>query len=52
MERSTVLIFLFILILVIEVSSIISHDATLSLKLSTHPKKSQRINLFYQVTLN
>ena len=39
MERSTVLIFLFILIAVIEVSSSISHDTTLPLKLSTHPKK-------------
>ena len=39
MERSTVLIFLFILIAVTEVSSSISHDTTLPLKLSTHPKK-------------
>ena len=39
MERSTVLIFLLILIAVIEVSSSISHDTTLPLKLSTHPKK-------------
>ena len=67
MERSTVLIFLFILIAVTEVSSSVSHDTTLPLKLSTHPKKkikrtkvafniipiaSQRINLFYRVTLN
>ena len=42
MERTTVLIFLFILIAVTdvtEVSSSISHDTTLPLKLSTHPKK-------------
>ena len=39
MERSTVLIFLFILIAVTEVSSSISHDTALPLKLSTHPKK-------------
>ena len=39
MERSTVLIFLFILIAVTEVSSSISHDTTLPLTLSTHPKK-------------
>ena len=67
MERSTVSIFLFILIAVTEVSSSISHDTTLPLKLSTHPKKkitrtkvafsiipiaSQRINLFYRVTMN
>ena len=39
MERTTVLIFLFISIAVTEVSSSISHDTTLPLKLSTHPKK-------------
>ena len=39
MERSIVLIFLFILIAVTEVSSSISHDTILPLKLSTHPKK-------------
>ena len=39
MKRFTVLTFLFILIAVIEVSSSISHDTTLPLKLSTHPKK-------------
>ena len=39
MERTTVLIFLFILIAVAEVSSSISHDTTFPLKLSTHPKK-------------
>ena len=39
MERSTVLIFLFILIAVIEASSSISHDTTLPLKISTHPNK-------------
>ena len=39
MERFIVLISLFILIAVIEVSSSISHDTTLPLKLSTHPKK-------------
>ena len=39
MERTTVLIFLFILIAVTEVSSSISHDTTLPLKLSTHPQK-------------
>ena len=43
MERSTVLIFLLILIAVIEVSSSISHDTTLPLKLSTHPKKKIKI---------
>ena len=39
MERSTVLIFLFILIAVTEVSSSISHDTTFPLKLSTYPRK-------------
>ena len=39
MKTFTVLTFLFILIAVIEVSSSISHDTTLPLKLSTHPKK-------------
>ena len=39
MERSTVLIFLFIIIGVIKVSSSVSHDTTLPLKLSTHPNK-------------
>ena len=39
MERSTILIFLIILIAVIEVSSSISHDTTVSLKISTDPKK-------------
>ena len=39
MERFTTLIFLFILIAVIDVSSGISHDTTIPLKLSTHPKK-------------
>ena len=39
MERTTVLIFLFISIAVTEVSSSIFHDTTLPLKLSTHPKK-------------
>ena len=42
MERSTVLIFLFILIAVIEVSSRKSHDTRLPLKLSTHPKKKMK----------
>ena len=42
MERSTVLIFLFIIIPAIEVSSSISHDTTLPLKLSTHPKKKMK----------
>ena len=42
MGRSTILIFLFILISVIEVSSSISHDTTLPLKLSTHPKKKTK----------
>ena len=39
MERSTVLIFFFISIAVTEVSSSVSQDTTLPLKLSTHPKK-------------
>ena len=67
MECFTVLIFLFILIAVIEVSSSISDGNTLPLKLSTHPRKkikrtkaavsiipiaSQCMNLFYWVTLN
>ena len=39
MERSTVLIFLFILVAVIGESSSISYGTTLPLKLSTHPKK-------------
>ena len=43
MERSTVLIFLIILIAVIEVSSSISHDTTVSLKISIDPKKKIKI---------
>ena len=42
MERFTKLIFLFILIAVIKVSSNISHDTTLPLKLSAHPKKKMK----------
>ena len=67
MERFTVLIFLFVLIAVTELSRSLSHDTTLPLKLSTHPKKktkrtkgsvqyypisSQRMNVFYRATLN
>ena len=42
MERFTKLIFSVILIAVIEVSSSISHDTTVPLKLSTHPKKKMK----------
>ena len=42
MERFTKLIFSFILIAAIEVSSSISHDTTVPLKLSTHPKKKMK----------
>ena len=53
MERTTVLIFLFILIAVIEVSSTISHDTTLPLKLSAHPKKKiKRIKGSFQYYSN